>query len=110
MSYKRACGGLRPACRSRAHVGSGVGGALHQPRRAAERDEEPSAQSARPQLPWLYAGAAERAVQKVERLVAAEFTDPSCLSALGSSRFIRFRATRGLQIRKPTARRGGCSG
>ncbi len=40
---------------------------------------------------------------KVGRLVAAEFADPSRLASLGSSRFIRFGATRGLQIRKPTA-------
>ena len=42
---------------------------------------------------------------KVGRLVAAEFADPSRLSALGSSRFILFGATRGLQIRKPLADR-----
>jgi transposase len=40
---------------------------------------------------------------KVGRLVAAEFADPARLAALGSSRFIRFGATRGLQIRKATA-------
>jgi transposase len=40
---------------------------------------------------------------KVGRLVAAEFADPARLTALGSSRFIRFGATRGLQIRRPTA-------
>lgn len=40
---------------------------------------------------------------KVGRLVAAEFADPARLAALGSSRFIRFGATRGLQIRKNTA-------
>ncbi len=40
---------------------------------------------------------------KVGRLVAAEFADPARLAALGSSRFIRFGATRGLQIRKPVA-------
>ena len=42
---------------------------------------------------------------KVGRLVAAEFADPARLVALGSSRFIRFGATRGLQIRKPVADR-----
>ena len=40
---------------------------------------------------------------KVGRLVAAEFADPARLAALGSSRFVRFGATRGLQIRRPTA-------
>ena len=40
---------------------------------------------------------------KVGRLVAAEFADPARLAALGTSRFIRFGATRGLQIRRPTA-------
>ena len=40
---------------------------------------------------------------KVGRLVAAEFADPARLASLGSSRFIRFGATRGLQIRRPTA-------
>ena len=42
---------------------------------------------------------------KVGRLVAAEFADPARLVALGSSRFIRFGATRGLQIRRPVADR-----
>jgi transposase len=42
---------------------------------------------------------------KVGRLVAAEFADPARLAALGSSRFIRFGATRGLQIRRPVADR-----
>jgi transposase len=42
---------------------------------------------------------------KIGRLVAAEFADPSRLAALGASRFIRFGATRGLQIRKPQADR-----
>jgi transposase len=40
---------------------------------------------------------------KVGRLVAAEFADPSRLAALGASRFIRFGATRGVQIRNPQA-------
>ncbi|MCA1679608.1 MAG: IS110 family transposase [Actinobacteria bacterium] len=40
---------------------------------------------------------------KVGRLIAAEFADPARLAALGSARFIRFGATRGLQIRKPLA-------
>lgn len=42
---------------------------------------------------------------KVGRLLAVEFADPARLAALGSSRFIRFGATRGLQIRKPLADR-----
>jgi len=42
---------------------------------------------------------------KVGRLVAAEFADPARLAALGASRFIRFGATRGLQIRTPVAQR-----
>jgi transposase len=42
---------------------------------------------------------------KVGRLVAAEFADPARLAALGRTRFIRFGATRGLQIRKTTADR-----
>jgi transposase len=42
---------------------------------------------------------------KVGRLVAAEFADPARLAALGSNRFIRFGATRGLQIRRPVADR-----
>ena len=42
---------------------------------------------------------------KVGRLVAAEFADPAGLAALGSSRFVRFGATRGLQIRRPVADR-----
>jgi transposase len=40
---------------------------------------------------------------KVGRLIAAEFADPTRLAALGSSRFIRFGAIRGLRIRRPTA-------
>jgi transposase len=46
---------------------------------------------------------------KVGRLVAAEFADPARLAALGSGRFIRFGATRGLQIRKPVADRLVCA-
>lgn len=42
---------------------------------------------------------------KVGRLVAAEFADPARLATLGASRFIRFGATRGLQIRQPLADR-----
>lgn len=42
---------------------------------------------------------------KVGRLVAAEFADPARLAALGSSRFIRFGATRGLRIHRPVADR-----
>lgn len=42
---------------------------------------------------------------KVGRLVAAEFADPARLASLGVSRFIRFGATRGLQIREPVADR-----
>lgn len=40
---------------------------------------------------------------KVGRLVVAEFADPARLAALGRTRFIRFGATRGLQIRTATA-------
>jgi transposase len=40
---------------------------------------------------------------RVGRLVVAEFSDPARLAALGSSRFIRFAAARGLQVRKPIA-------
>jgi transposase len=40
---------------------------------------------------------------QVGRLVAEEFADPVRLSALGESRFIRFGAGRGLQIRQATA-------
>ena len=42
---------------------------------------------------------------KIGRLVAAEFADPARLAALGTSRFRRFGATRGLQIRTPLADR-----
>ncbi|BEP12209.1 hypothetical protein acdb102_31600 [Acidothermaceae bacterium B102] len=42
---------------------------------------------------------------RVGRLIAAEFADPARLASLGVSRFIRFGATRGLQIRKPLAER-----
>ena len=42
---------------------------------------------------------------KVGRLVAAEFADPARLAGLGSSRFIRFGTSRGVQIRKPVADR-----
>ena len=42
---------------------------------------------------------------KVGRLVAAEFADPARLATLGATRFIRFGATRGLQIRRPLAER-----
>lgn len=42
---------------------------------------------------------------KVGRLVAAEFADPARLAALGATRFVRFAAHRGLQVRAPLAGR-----
>lgn len=42
---------------------------------------------------------------KVGRLVAEYFADPSRLAALGEARFIRFAATRGLTVQRPTAAR-----
>jgi transposase len=42
---------------------------------------------------------------KVGRLVAAEFTDPGRLAAMGSTRFVRYAAHRGLQVRSPLADR-----
>ncbi|MDQ2627622.1 transposase [Mycolicibacter senuensis] len=42
---------------------------------------------------------------KIGRLVAAEFTDPARLSALGVSRLIRFAAARGIGLRRPVAER-----
>lgn len=42
---------------------------------------------------------------KIGRLVAAEFTDPARLSALGVSRLIRFAAVRDVQLRRPVAER-----
>ena len=42
---------------------------------------------------------------KVGRLVARDFADPRRLAVLGSSRFIRFAATRGLQVRRAVADR-----
>ena len=40
---------------------------------------------------------------KIGRLVAAEFTDPARLSALGVNRLIRFAAARDMQLRRPIA-------
>ena len=42
---------------------------------------------------------------KVGRLVAEQFADPARLAALGSARFVRFAAARGLQVRRPVADR-----
>lgn len=42
---------------------------------------------------------------KVGRLVAEHFADPRRLAGLGANRFIRFAATRGLQVRRPLAER-----
>jgi len=42
---------------------------------------------------------------KVGRLVAAEFADPARLSAMGSTRFIRFAAHRELRVTRPVAER-----
>lgn len=42
---------------------------------------------------------------KVGRLVVEHFADPARLACLGESRFIRFAATRGLQVRRPVATR-----
>jgi hypothetical protein len=58
---------------------------------------------ARPDLPRLTLALPDVLATKVGRLVAAEFADPARLARAGSSRFIRFGANRGLQIRKPTA-------
>ncbi|MDC8985621.1 IS110 family transposase [Mycobacterium marinum] len=42
---------------------------------------------------------------KIGRLVAAEFSDPARLCALGASRLIRFAAIRDVQLRRPVAQR-----
>ena len=42
---------------------------------------------------------------KVGRLVAGHFTDPARLASLGQTRFVRFAAARGLQVRSPVAAR-----
>jgi transposase len=42
---------------------------------------------------------------RIGRLVAAEFSDPSRLGALGVNRLIRFAAARDLQLRRPVAER-----
>jgi transposase len=42
---------------------------------------------------------------KVGRLVATEFADPHRLVTLGATKFIRFAAHRGLQVRRPVAER-----
>jgi transposase len=42
---------------------------------------------------------------KIGRLVAAEFTDPARLAALGTGRLVRFAAARHLQLRRPVADR-----
>jgi transposase len=42
---------------------------------------------------------------KVGRLIAAEFTDPHRLAALGVARFVRFAANRGLRVRRSAAER-----
>ena len=42
---------------------------------------------------------------KVGRLVAEHFADPRRLAGLGSARFVRYAATRGLQVRRPVADR-----
>jgi transposase len=42
---------------------------------------------------------------RVGRLIAQDFADPHRLVCLGASRFIRFAAVRGLQVRRPDAER-----
>jgi transposase len=42
---------------------------------------------------------------RVGRLIAEDFADPHRLACLGASRFIRFAAVRGLQVRRPVAER-----
>jgi transposase len=42
---------------------------------------------------------------KVGRLVAEQFAHPARLATLGEARFVRFAATRGLQVRHPVAER-----
>jgi transposase len=54
-------------------------------------------------FPGLTLAISDVLATKVGRLVAAEFADPTRLAALGVSRFIRFGAARGIQIRRPVA-------
>jgi hypothetical protein len=42
---------------------------------------------------------------KIGRLVAAEFSDPARLAALGVNRLIRFAAARDVRVRRPVAER-----
>ncbi len=42
---------------------------------------------------------------KVGRLVAAHFADPARMASLGTTRFIRFAGSRGVQVRRPVAER-----
>jgi transposase len=56
-------------------------------------------------FPGLTLALADVLGTKVGRLVATHFADPARLVALGESRFIRFAATRGLQVRGPVAAR-----
>ena len=69
----------------------------------SDGDEEPAARPAGPRFPGLTLALPDVLGTKVGRLVADEFADPARLAGLGSNRFIRFAATRGLRVRRPVA-------
>jgi transposase len=56
-------------------------------------------------FPGLTAALPDVLGTKIGRLIAAEFTDPDRLSALGVSRLIRFAAARDIQLRRQLAER-----
>ena len=88
-----------------AHRTHGVGDAPQPSSADADGDEEPVAGSAGPLFPGVTLALPDVLVTKMGRLVAAEFTDPHRLAALGVTRFVRFAATRGLRVRRSAADR-----
>jgi transposase len=56
-------------------------------------------------FPGLTAALPDVLGTKIGRLIAAEFSDPARLSALGASRLIRFAGARDIQLRRPVADR-----
>jgi transposase len=90
-----------------APIGDLIGWAAHRCRRVATRTATKNqllGQLDR-SFPGLTLALPDVLGTKVGRLVAEHFADPHRLATLGASRFVRFAAARGLQVRRPVADR-----
>ncbi len=99
-------GGIRSPAGMRC-IGQLTGWAAHRARRVAVRTATKNqllGQLDR-SFPGLTLALPDVLGTRVGRLVAEHFAEPARLASLGTTRFIRFAATRGLQVRRPVAER-----